>query len=34
VGKNVPTSRDEVVEVRVSEIDGINEVVICERQEG
>ncbi len=33
VGKNVPTSRDEVVEVRVSEVDGVNEVVICEREE-
>ena len=32
-GKNVPTSRDEVVEVRVSEVDGVNEVVICEREE-
>ncbi len=32
VGKNVPTSREEVVEVRVTEIDGINEVVICERE--
>lgn len=28
VGKNVPTSRDEVVEVRVSEVDGCDEVVI------
>jgi pyrimidine operon attenuation protein/uracil phosphoribosyltransferase len=28
VGKNVPTSRDEVVEVRVAEIDGRDEVVI------
>jgi pyrimidine operon attenuation protein/uracil phosphoribosyltransferase len=33
VGKNVPTSRDEVVEVRVTAIDGVNEVVICEREE-
>lgn len=33
VGKNVPTSREEVVEVRVKEIDGVNEVVICEREE-
>jgi len=32
VGKNVPTSREEVVEVRMTEIDGINEVVICERE--
>jgi pyrimidine operon attenuation protein/uracil phosphoribosyltransferase len=33
VGKNVPTSREEVVEVRVTAIDGVNEVVICEREE-
>jgi len=31
VGKNLPTSRSEVVEVRVSEIDGRDEVVISER---
>ena len=31
VGKNVPTSLDEIVEVRVSEIDGVEEVVIVER---
>lgn len=34
VGKNVPTSAKEVVEVRVSEVDGRDEVVICERQDG
>lgn len=28
VGKNVPTSRDEIVEVKVQEIDGINQVCI------
>lgn len=33
VGKNVPTSRDEVVEVRVAEIDGRDEVVIRARTE-
>jgi pyrimidine operon attenuation protein/uracil phosphoribosyltransferase len=33
VGKNVPTSKEEVVEVKVNEIDGINEVVISERGE-
>ncbi len=33
VGKNVPTSRHEVIEVRVDEIDGIEDVVIMERQE-
>ncbi len=31
VGKNVPTSRQEVVEVAVREIDGFEEVVIMER---
>jgi pyrimidine operon attenuation protein/uracil phosphoribosyltransferase len=32
VGKNLPTSRSEVVEVRVEEIDGKDEVVISERE--
>ena len=31
VGKNVPTSLDEIVEVRVSEIDGVEEVAVVER---
>ena len=31
VGKNVPTSRIEVVEVRLVEIDGVDEVVIMEK---
>ncbi len=30
-GKNVPTSKNEVIEVRVTELDGKDEVVICER---
>jgi len=30
-GKNVPTSKSEVVEVRMQEVDGKDEVVICER---
>lgn len=30
VGKNVPTSRNETVAVRVTEFDGENRVVICE----
>lgn len=30
VGKNVPTSKNEIICVNVSEIDGINNVVICE----
>ena len=34
VGKNVPTSRSEVVEVQVREIDGKEEVVIMERVGG
>lgn len=32
VGKNVPTSLKEVVEVRLSEVDGRDEVVICEKE--
>ena len=31
VGKNVPTSREEIVEVRLSEVDGENNVVILKR---
>ena len=30
-GRNVPTSKNEVIEVRVAELDGKDEVVICER---
>ena len=30
-GKHVPTSKSEVIEVKVSELDGKDEVVICER---
>jgi pyrimidine operon attenuation protein/uracil phosphoribosyltransferase len=30
-GKKVPTSSNEIVEVRVEEIDGKNDVVICEK---
>lgn len=33
VGKNVPTSLKEVVEVRLSEVDGKDEVVICDKAE-
>jgi pyrimidine operon attenuation protein/uracil phosphoribosyltransferase len=33
VGRTVPTSRSEVIEVRVMELDGKDEVVICEREE-
>ena len=32
VGKNVPTSRDEVVHVRLREVDGDDEVVIERRE--
>ncbi|MCK4463435.1 MAG: bifunctional pyr operon transcriptional regulator/uracil phosphoribosyltransferase PyrR, partial [Candidatus Omnitrophica bacterium] len=32
VGKNVPTSLNEVVEVKLKEVDGIDEVVICEKR--
>ncbi|MDP2929285.1 MAG: bifunctional pyr operon transcriptional regulator/uracil phosphoribosyltransferase PyrR [Candidatus Omnitrophota bacterium] len=31
VGKNIPTAVDEVVEVRLSESDGRDEVMICEK---
>jgi len=30
-GKNVPTSLDESIEVRIEEVDGIDEVIICEK---
>lgn len=30
-GKKVPTSKNEVIEVKVTELDGKDEVVICER---
>ncbi len=33
MGKAVPTSRNEVIEVRVSELDGRDEVVICEMED-
>jgi pyrimidine operon attenuation protein/uracil phosphoribosyltransferase len=33
VGKNLPTARDERVNVRVEEIDGIDEVAISQLQE-
>jgi len=33
VGKNVPTSLKEVIEVHLEESDGKDEVVICERVE-
>ncbi|MFA5096985.1 MAG: bifunctional pyr operon transcriptional regulator/uracil phosphoribosyltransferase PyrR [Candidatus Omnitrophota bacterium] len=32
-GKNIPTSKDERVEVRLEEADGIDEVIIVEKQE-
>ena len=34
VGKNLPTARDERVNVRVEEIDGMDEVAIAERHGG
>ena len=33
VGKNVPTSLKEVVEVRLAECDGKDEVILCEKEE-
>jgi pyrimidine operon attenuation protein / uracil phosphoribosyltransferase len=32
VGKNIPTARDEFVEVRLKEIDGIDMVTICQEE--
>jgi pyrimidine operon attenuation protein/uracil phosphoribosyltransferase len=32
VGKITPTSHEEIVEVRVKELDEVDEVVICERE--
>jgi pyrimidine operon attenuation protein/uracil phosphoribosyltransferase len=34
VGKNLPTSRDESVQVRLRECDGTDEVVIAAAEEG
>ena len=34
VGKNMPTSLNEVVEVKLREVDGIDEVIICEKSGG
>ena len=34
VGKNVPTALNEIVEVRIVEADGKDEVVICEKEDG
>ena len=34
VGKNIPTSLDEIVEVKLEEADGVDEVVICEKSKG
>ena len=31
VGKNVPTSLKEVVEVNLSEVDDIDQVILCEK---
>jgi pyrimidine operon attenuation protein/uracil phosphoribosyltransferase len=32
-GKNIPTAKNETVEVRLAEVDGIDEVVIVEKEE-
>jgi len=32
VGKNVPTNRREIIEVKIKETDGVDEVVICEQE--
>ena len=31
VGKNIPTAKNETVEVRLEEVDGVDEVVITEK---
>ena len=31
VGKNIPTSEDEFVDVKLKEVDGIDRVTICEK---
>jgi pyrimidine operon attenuation protein/uracil phosphoribosyltransferase len=31
VGKNVPTSRNEIIQVMLEEVDGVNKVVITEK---
>ena len=33
VGKNIPTSLDEEIKVRVDEIDGVDEVVLSRREQ-
>ena len=34
VGKNIPTSREEFISVRVQEIDGVNEIVLNRTKDG
>jgi len=34
VGKNVPTAREEIIQVRLTEVDGAEEVLIARREEG
>lgn len=34
VGKNIPTSQTEIIEVRLEEVDGKDEVAIVEREQG
>ena len=34
VGKNVPTSKEEIIQVRLTEVDGAEEVLIVRREEG
>jgi len=31
IGKNIPTSRSELIHVQVSEFDGVDQVVLCDR---
>ena len=33
IGKNIPSSRNEIIKVRVAEIDGLDEVVIVGSQQ-
>ncbi len=32
IGKNIPTSRSELIHVQVSEFDGVDQVVLCDRE--
>lgn len=33
IGKNIPTSRSELIHVQVTEFDGVDQVVLCDREQ-